>query len=244
VFPPDYDDEAPKERAILEALVLRRCVLLWDMVRRGDQARLARHIKRSDDPRLGPVFTYDSHPDLPAGQKAPPPDVRERSPIEGVDAGPKPTATAKSEDLRPAARAYLAGVINKKLEGGLDVRVSERPGSPGPMKMHLVPRTLLAGLWLQFANEVTGKFTPSECPVCKEWFRPVKHHDRVYCSNNGKCKVQAHRIRKRAELLLAQGMSPKQVAEQENLDESVLRRLLDSRRKEKKPNGKKTKGKG
>jgi hypothetical protein len=238
VFPAADNAEADLDRAIREALVLGRCVRLWDMAQDKDQRGLERHIKPGNDPGRGPVLNYDSHPGLPRGHKAPRPDIRETSAIAGTDTDPELMAKAKAGDLRPAARAYLYGVIRQKLKGGLDGCVVEGPA--GQMQLHVVPQTLLHAFWLQFADEVTGKFNPSRCLVCRRWFRPVKHSDKAYCS--GKCRVRACRICQKAEPLLAEGMSLKRVAKEVKLDESVFRDLLAYRRKEKDSDGKKTKG--
>jgi hypothetical protein len=53
--------------------------------------------------------------------------------------------------------------------------------------------------------------------------------------------VRAHRSCKRAERRRAQGVTLKEVAKQEKLEESVLRKLLEYRRKENR-NGQKKKG--
>ena len=173
VFPADYKQDDVTGRAILEAILMRRCVSLWDMVRRNDQKLLARHFRRSNDPSRGLLFTYDSHPRLPRDQRPSPPDFRERSSIIGSNTYLEQLARSKPNDLRPAARAYLAGVINYKLKSGLSGHVIDVPGIQKRMELHLVPQTLLAALWFQFAEEVTGNFTSSRCLFCQGWFRPI-----------------------------------------------------------------------
>jgi hypothetical protein len=249
---------APTEAAC-NVLALRRATRLWDMVRRNDQARLRHHISLAtpedyaprrrdsgppevfevsisppDDPAQSPAFIYDSHPDLPAGKQPPPPELRERSYIVGLGAEVGPVGKGKEIDRRPAARAYVISLINAMLAGGLSAHVVEGPGKQGRRELQLVPRSALAAIWLQFAQEVTGDFIPAKCPVCGEWFRPVKHRDRMYCK--GKCDVKAHRIRKMASKLKDEGMSLnasiKVTAEKFKVDVAVVLQLVSAQRKE------------
>jgi hypothetical protein len=216
----------PNEWAVFNTVILCQCVRLWELVQRNDQVRLAHYIK--PHPNEDSWFIYSSHPDLPADQYPLPYDFQIW--LIQAHAGPDRKAKTESQDLRPLVLECLRRLINLMLEHRVNARVCERRGSEGRMELAVVPQTRLAALWLQFAQEVTGKIPPSRCPVCQEPFRPTKHRDRMYCSS-GKCKVTAHRIRKRAERQLADGVSFEEVAKQENLDESVLRNLLETWRK-------------
>ncbi len=224
-FPYDQRKLGDADAALREMLQLQRSVELWDMIQNRDLAGLARHITRSDRPDGPPSFLYSSHP---RGSKAQPPDATSSALILDID--PDVAAETARKDLRPAARAYLMGVINQKLEGGLNVQVLESPGGIGKMELHLIPRTLVTALWLQFAEEVTGKFRPSQCLACDKWFRPTKHKDRLYCK--GKCKTAACRLRANARQLNKEGKSTKQIARQLKISEKKVKRLLSSKKGE------------
>jgi hypothetical protein len=231
VFPYDYKGEGPDDRAILEKLMMKRCIRLWDMVRRDDRRGLARHIRRFDHPKEKLDwahycdFFYDSHPELPRHQQAPPPDIREKSKIFLGNTDPDQVMLANRGDLRPAARAYIMGVINNRLRDAMSVQVIESPGGKGRMELHYVPRDLLAALWVQFADEVTGGGESARCLICGRWFRRNKHKDRVYCGDT--CNVRACRTRTRARTMMAEGKTLKQAARALKTRVAILEKLLE-----------------
>jgi hypothetical protein len=228
-LPYDHRSIGPEEAVFRELLQLRRWIDLWDMIQNDDRDGLARYITPRSFPQkngdgLRHVLYYRSPP---PGEPLHPHDVTTLVTIANFD--PKATRT-KTTDLRPAARAILMGVISAKLEQGFNGQVSESPGKIGKMELHMAPRQRLVGLWFQFADEVTGNFTPDKCFICDKWLRPTKHRDRIYCGDN--CKVQACKLRKKARAMQEQGKSTQAIAEKLKISEEKVERLLATEEEE------------
>jgi hypothetical protein len=194
-------------------------------VRLNTQDVLASHIRRAD-PRKTPGVTwfYDSHPGLPRGKRPFRAGGRERSPIEDRVLQPAERALVSQGDLRPVARIHVMSVVNKKLDGGVNLTVMHSAAGPDLMRCQLIPKTLLHAMWFQFAEELTGSGTYSECPICSQWFRADKHKDKVYCS--ARCMVKASRLRQEARALKAQVKTLDEIAEGLRISMGTLARLL------------------
>ena len=65
------------------------------------------------------------------------------------------------------------------------------------LRLHIIPDTLLAAMWLQCARVLTENPTFKVCGHCGKWFElapDTKRRQSKYCEP--RCKVAAYRIRK------------------------------------------------
>jgi hypothetical protein len=85
----------------------------------------------------------------------------------------------------------------------------------GGLKTEMIPNSLLAAMWLQFAWSVTGERPVRQCETCGEWFGAAPdsgRSDKVYCGET--CRTKAYRRRKEEARLLHQaGKTAKEIAE-------------------------------
>jgi hypothetical protein len=79
-----------------------------------------------------------------------------------------------------------AGLEGKRI-GRLDLVLKRDPVS-GSLRLTLAPPTLLAGLWLQLAQKITGARPFRECRCCKTWFEvgpgTNRRLDAVFCTDD------------------------------------------------------------
>jgi hypothetical protein len=91
----------------------------------------------------------------------------------------------KRNDVIAAARSVLTNRINEVLVGTIDAGLIASPRGGRP-SLHMVPKDLLAGLWLQFARAVAGGKEYSRCEQCGSWFEISSPEggrvDKRYCS--------------------------------------------------------------
>jgi len=82
--------------------------------------------------------------------------------------------------------ASWAGLEGKRI-GRLDLVLARHPAS-GNLRLKLVPATLLAGLWLQLAQRISGARPFRECPYCKTWFETGpgtgRRLDAIFCTDD------------------------------------------------------------
>jgi hypothetical protein len=112
----------------------------------------------------------------------------------------------EAEQLLRVARGWSQGRINaamsnvdeRRRQSLTSARVLLSP-ERGSFRLHVVPDTLLAAMWLQCARVLTENVTNRTCEHCKKWFEVSPDSRRTnskYCSD--RCKVAAYRIRKSA----------------------------------------------
>jgi hypothetical protein len=109
----------------------------------------------------------------------------------------------EAEQLRRAARAWAQTVINEAMSSGgntkqslTSVRILLNPDR-STMRLHLVPDTLLAAMWLQCSRVLTENVTFRACEQCLKWFEvspDQRRRNTKYCTD--RCKVAAYRVRK------------------------------------------------
>jgi hypothetical protein len=85
-----------------------------------------------------------------------------------------------------ASLQYLTASINKKVMGNVYPTVLPEY----KRKIYLLPRNLLAAMWLMFLWEVIGEVRPRRCPCCEEWFDP-KRSTRLTCGD--RCRKRLSR---------------------------------------------------
>jgi len=131
---------------------------------------------------------------------------------------------AKHDVIGPA-RQQLAVTINRKLRGSVSplVQLLGKPNQGQTLHTTLVPRTLLAAMWLQLYFDITGKRRLKQCIICGTYFDATKDPRQLYCRSRGTaCRKKAYRIREK----VRQGKSIEQVAREANVSVETIRLLM------------------
>jgi hypothetical protein len=190
---------------------LMRCaVKLWDAVRGRD----ARYLRRQfHHVATGPNYELWSY-NYPPGTHPDPIPAIIRTQIVGTC-----SSTARGlgleKSLIAAAKGLLAEWIRHnvrdavRFECGMTVDRNE-------LALSLVPKDLLAGLWLQLAGAIQGRLECRKCLACDNWFE-VSREDQGYrrrrttCSDP--CRSHLYRDRKKdARRLHERGCTLKEIA--------------------------------
>jgi len=172
---------------------MRDATTLWDKIRTDQKADLAKVL-----------CWQESHEEKPAGW------YYRAQLIPGV---PDPCTPG---DIVTPALCLLRNRINDFLVTTVSPMMQfESPRRE--LALRLLPRDLLAALWLQLAWAVSGNRDYHVCKKCGRWFevskRQLDHRTvrRLFCSDP--CKSADYRDNKtKAQALGATGMSPKQIA--------------------------------
>lgn len=133
-----------------------------------------------------------------------------------------------SEVLAPA-RSALQGIINLKL--------IKHPVVPNlawthcqtkqELRVRIAPSSLLAALWMQFANAVEGGKEYRQCDTCKTWFE-VSAHTRggaKFCRD--RCRSRAYRMRQaKAREFYSQSVAISEIAKRLKSDDEIVKGWL------------------
>jgi hypothetical protein len=101
----------------------------------------------------------------------------------------------RGERVRPALM-YLQKRVNEKISEHTTARLLWDPEGT-LLRLHVVPRSLVAALWLQFARAIEGQRRYLTCVQCRRWMEispDVRRSDARFCS--GTCRTRAHRERR------------------------------------------------
>ena len=208
---------------------LRWAVALWDMIHTEDTQQLRQYIRWDNqhtvsfrDGRnyvcIASLTSPLVHPDLlqSFGEQAP---------------------LLTPGDVIEPAREYLRTLVNRHLEGQVDVRLlwrlsNKRTPSIPDRHVHFqwCPKDLRAALWLQLAMTIEGEKEYRQCAQCEAWFEVNPPGDRVdkhYCST--KCRSAAYRARQeKTHLLYSEGTSLADIAFQLHTDIPTVQRWLST----------------
>lgn len=141
------------------------------------------------------------------------PELAERFMYMGSD---RDYSRSTASPLVSVATRVVAGTINQVLDKRVSPFLSPDIVGSRPV-MRFYPNSLLAALWFQFAQAVTGNKDYRQCRDCRHWFEVSAEDDartarRLFCSSA--CKSRDYRRRKdRAVELRAEGLKPAAVAE-------------------------------
>jgi hypothetical protein len=102
--------------------------------------------------------------------------------------------------------SHLRRWVNQQLELHTSPRLQYVPASPDktPLQIAIIPKNLLGGLWLQFAQVVEGELRYKRCVECGTWFRVKPKGNRPttrFCKDY--CRVKANRRHRRAQEAVA-----------------------------------------
>src|SRR5262249_35060082 len=116
-------------------------------------------------------------------------------------------------DVVLPALFYVQRRINAWIEGAVSPKLLWDEAG-GRMGLKLVPGSLLAALWVQFARAIEGNRHYRECKECGRWFEvspEAARTSRLFCS--GPCRSRAYRGRQElAQKLHAKGHTLEEIA--------------------------------
>lgn len=172
---------------------MRDTVRIWELAEAQDIEALEKHIRWRD----GGV-DFRSHPDLAPGEYPQRPFRKSDKWIAAPEIRPDLLRLFEQSDVIRPALEHVRAVVNDQIEGRVSPRLVwnvER----GRLEFRLVPESLLAAMWLQFASAVERGARFRQCAECDDWFELAvgrARHDKAYCSDA--CRHKAFR-RRRAE---------------------------------------------
>jgi hypothetical protein len=208
---------------------MRQAVEIWDLLRAEDKNGLRRliswrHRTRQDGtPRSGPLWWwYRSHP----GTAAPNVNLRSGPPWPGeyTDTILAVPGVWEPGDLMTPARFFLAKWVTDALQGVASPELRFDRDSRR-LKLQIIPKTLLAAMWVQFARAIDTDKTYRRCKACTRWFEVSAGNsrtDRQFCSDP--CKSRDYRAKKQEAIRLrGEKWTPKQIAKQLGTDVETVK---------------------
>ena len=214
-----------------EISAMRQAVRLWALSKAGDADALADNIRWEEDRAGGVRVVYHSgaardergqpHPD----EK----DAYDQDFQEDFDAAPFAVEAEiasrhahaewlerfKPGDVFLPAMVYVQRQVNQRLQE-LSPPALRYDFARDRMVLQPAPASLLAAMWLQFAEAVSGDKTFHRCRGCFRWFEVAgkgMRSTRFHCSNA--CRIRAHRLRQEcAGQWHADGWTIREIAEE------------------------------
>jgi hypothetical protein len=211
---------------------MRQAVEVWDMLQVNDNKGLGRlfrwdHRVRPDGvPNSGPFWWfYRSHPDTAPPNVEPP--GTPAWPGESTDNMLAIPGLAEEGDLLTPARIFLAKWVTQSLKGVASPALHYNKENQR-LNLQFVPATLLAALWLQFAQAIDSDKTYRRCKACPRWFEVsagISRTDRVFCSDA--CKSRDYRVKKQEAIRLAnKKWTPQRIAKELGTTPEVVTKWL------------------
>lgn len=169
---------------------MKNMVLLWDPAQQEDEKGLSRYIKWDQDLRR--VY-YESDP-------MPPPrggvSVPLREHIAGQGAHDRVFSHFPAGKATWPAKYYLQHRVNLRLGEYKALPRLAWDRSLTGLSLQFIPDSLIAALWLQFAQAISEDRGYRQCEECGTWFELTgqRRADTKYCS--GACRSRAYRKRR------------------------------------------------
>lgn len=117
-------------------------------------------------------------------------------------------------DLVLPALFVVQDIVNQHLKGRVSPRLLWNKDKTR-LGLHIVPRSLIGAIWLQFAQAIDGRKEYRRCEECRTWFElspDIARTSKLYCSNA--CRSRAYRKRQaEARRLHEQGKSIEEIAQ-------------------------------
>jgi hypothetical protein len=196
-------------------LHMKPLVQTWRAVRESDRASLSRSIRWEGDHG---VFY---HP--PTGMR-----LKEPYCIASFNQNRGLFSRLQVGELERPAMFVVSLAIHQYLENSdisLGLPWDHVTGRPG---FKLRPRSLLDGLWLQFALAVEGNKEYRQCRECGKWFEvspSVNRANKQTCSSS--CRNKGYyRRQEEARRMHAEGKAPKAIAEALGVDPAKVKKWL------------------
>lgn len=167
---------------VMQIIVMRVALEVWALINKLDETPMRRYILTDEkgfrliDPSTGYFVTA-------------------RYPWWMVGCGGLITVAGEQKIL---ARFLLKEIINANIKGKFSPVMTYGLDSDNPA-FRIIPNSLLAALWLQFAQAVDKSHTYKQCERCGKWFDVAKkmgaRADKKWCG--GACKKAAYRAGKK-----------------------------------------------
>ena len=191
-----------------EAATMEHLVCLWDAATKGDRATLTEFV------------TWDANGD---GVRYV--GILGRSMIARTNYREEFFRNLKAGELgRPALEFVRTKVTERLDKSGIDNRLLWDPNYRR-QRLHVVPTSLVAALWLQFAKAIEGDKEYRQCEQCSRWFEVAaeKREDAKFCQNA--CRSKAYRERqKTARKLRNEGVPVREIARRLDSDTKTVTR--------------------
>lgn len=133
----------------------------------------------------------------------------------------------KSLDLVQPAMYFIQRKINQQMKGHISQRLLW-DNDHKQLSLYSVPDSLIAALWLQFAQAISSKKTYRRCHQCNTWFEltpDIARTNRLYCSNA--CRSKSYRNRQAsAKKLFIGGKTVEEISDQLNVDSTTIRKWI------------------
>jgi hypothetical protein len=225
----DLDDEAPGGGTPLsvwrhQIADARHLLTLWDLLRAEDREQLASRLDRRGGGGDDLEVCFDGRPACGEGD---PPGA-------GPDAGdPKAgrREKIKADDLVPLGWLYLQQDINLPLHhlaAEVPTGMAWDPDRQRPI-LQLEAPTLLAAVWLQFAEAVTYDRHFNRCRTCGRWFEVapdlIRAHRR-FCSNACRFKAYRNRQDRARQLFTVEKKTFEEIAQELDSDVATVKRWI------------------
>jgi hypothetical protein len=230
-FVPDFEGETLFDWAV-QIERLRQAIEVWDMLRKGDQKGLRRlfHWGHRDRPggvpKSGPnCWFYRSHsqnetPNVEPGRIP-------AWPGERTDHMMAIPGLCREGDIVALARIFLGKWITQALNGVASPLMHYAKESQR-LNLQIVPATLLAAMWLQFARAIDTDKQYRRCKACSRWFQVSagdSRTDRIFCSDP--CKSRDYRAKKQEAIRLrGEKRTAQQIAKRLGTTPEVVKRWL------------------
>jgi hypothetical protein len=213
----------------VEVAQLKRLTDLWGLLRAGDAEKIAAHIRwtKKAGEGLAVYFVQDVGAGKGRGSSRPTPtgDL-----IASRGCRPELLSKLNQKDQLTSAWAYLQQQIGARLKeiAGDATAAMLWDESVNRPAFRVVARTLVAAVWLQFADAVGNGRNFNRCPGCGKWTEvgpaEARAH-RKHCSDA--CRMRSYRERQdRARQLHTAGKNFEQIAEELGADVVAVRRWV------------------
>ncbi len=152
---------------------MKQLVYLWELIKNKRSSLLGAFMDREDN---GVYITLGKRKEMIDDNSSP---LARKWDMEG-------------EQPLEAALQYLTTSINKKVTGS----VFPTAFPLYQKKVYLLPRNLMAAMWLMFLWEVIGEVRPRRCPGCGEWFDPWRS-TRLTCGDRCRKRISRQKAEHR-----------------------------------------------
>lgn len=118
-----------------------------------------------------------------------------------------------------AGSGHLAEVVSRHMASSSIETVTAFNAAAQGFSVWTRPKSLRAGLWLQFSDAMAGRVKYNQCIVCGEWFalshsadsdKRRTRDDKKYCS--ARCRGILYRDRRRAREMASEGKTLEQIS--------------------------------
>jgi hypothetical protein len=192
----------------MEILRLSYAGEIWDALRNGKLKNILPYLRTGEGQTRRVIFSRKDEHGI---------TIQFSADLRGVELAPlvRNISLQNREHVVRLVKLLLQRVINDQLEQerGASLRCVFDPEHER-LALHVVPKSLLGALWVQFGRAVEMNVEYRRCQQCEGWFEVSslgKRQSAIFCSD--RCKVAELRDRQaRARKLAAEGVTPEKIA--------------------------------